>query len=1004
MAAEQNITTKYNLDVSDFKKGITEANKSMKQANAEFNLATAGMNDWSTSSEGITAKLRQLDSVLTQQNKKVQLYQDQLDATEEAQAENAKRADELRAALTQLSNQGVSSTSAEYRQYQKALNDVEKEQAKNEQSANDLRTTLLNQQAAVRRTELEQSNYEATLQQVQQAERESAKTGKSVSNVLKDVGNEAEQTDSKVGKLAKGLGGALKKGLAGIAAGAGALVTAFLASGEASQEFIEDMGKLESAFTSAGHTAETAKESYRGMVGILGETDQSVEAVNHLAQLTDSTEELAQWTDIATGVYATFGDSLPIEGLTEAANETAKVGQVTGPLADALNWAGVSEDKFNESLAACNSEQERATLITTTLNGLYKEAADNYKEVNGDLIAARQAQSDLNAAMAEVGSIAMPINTMIKQFGANLLSSMVPGLQQASEGLKGLMSGAEGAEQQLSTGLTNAINGLLGNITSVLPNLLQVGLQVVTALIQGILQALPSVVDTVIDIIPQITQALLLLIPQLIDVGMQLIESILIGLGTMLPQIVNQVVLIIPQIVQSLINGIPLLINGAIQFFMAIIDAIPTIIQNLATTIPQIIDSIVDGLITGIPMLIEGAIQLLNAIVEAIPEIVPMISEAIPQIIDTLVNGLTTAIPMLIQGAITLLMAIVNAIPQILPPLIAALPQIITSIVNGLLTMLPVLLEGAIQLLMAIIQAIPIIIQALVPEIPNIIMAIVDGLLGALPTLLQTAVTLFMQLVKAIPQIAWELVKAVPQLITSIVNTLANGIGRITESAGKIGTAILDKIKEIPGKLVDVGKDLVQGLWNGINNAKDWILEKISNFGGDILDGIKGFFGISSPSKVMRDQVGRFISEGLGDGITKYAKKAIDPMTDLAKATYDQFNTATEDYKQLGEDMVNQYNQGLTSKIGTVGKSVKKLVDKARNALNNNELINTMSVGASNMLNGLGGTTTTHGATGTGPRSVVNNYNQVINAPKQPSRREIYRDTKNLLNLVKKEG
>ena len=81
---------------------------------------------------------------------------------------------------------------------------------------------------------------------------------------------------------------------------------------------------------------------------------------------------MSQWTDIAAGVWATFGDSLPIEGLTEASNETAKTGKLTGVLADALNWAGISEDDFQSSLDGCNSEQERAALITDTLNGLYK--------------------------------------------------------------------------------------------------------------------------------------------------------------------------------------------------------------------------------------------------------------------------------------------------------------------------------------------------------------------------------------------------------------------------------------------------------------------------------------------------------------------------------------------------------------------------------------------------------------------------------------------------------
>jgi hypothetical protein len=103
--------------------------------------------------------------------------------------------------------------------------------------------------------------------------------------------------------------------------------------------------------------------------------------------MTTNEKELAEWTTICEGVYATFGDSLPIEGLTEAANETAKVGQITGSLADALNWAGVSEDEFNAKLEACNTEAEREALIRETLIGLYDEAAANYEENAAGILA-----------------------------------------------------------------------------------------------------------------------------------------------------------------------------------------------------------------------------------------------------------------------------------------------------------------------------------------------------------------------------------------------------------------------------------------------------------------------------------------------------------------------------------------------------------------------------------------------------------------------------------------
>ena len=142
--------------------------------------------------------------------------------------------------------------------------------------------------------------------------------------------------------------------------------------------------------------------------------------------MVDNEKDLQTWTDICAGVYATFGASLPIEGLTEAANETAKTGILTGGLTDALNWAGISEEKFQEKLDSCSNEQERQKLIMDTLNKTYKDASVQYQETNADIIASRQAQERLTDAMAEVGRVGEPIMTAIKNAIASMAEAAVP--------------------------------------------------------------------------------------------------------------------------------------------------------------------------------------------------------------------------------------------------------------------------------------------------------------------------------------------------------------------------------------------------------------------------------------------------------------------------------------------------------------------------------------------------------------------------------------------------
>lgn len=256
-----------------------------------------------------------------------------------------------------------------------------------------------------------------------------------VGSVFVDT-DKAEKSLKKTDKTAEGFGsklatvgkaaGKFALGVAGAAVAAG---TAIVALTESTREYRTEQGKLQTAFQTQNFSAETARKTYVALNGVLGDSGQAVEASNHLAKLATNEKDLAKWTDICTGVYATFGDSLPIEGLTEAANETAKTGALTGGLADALNWAGMSEDEFQKKLDACNSEQERAALITETMNGLYSEASDKYKELNADVIAANEAQDRMNNAMAGIGGAMEPFVTKGKELIAEVLERLTPALE-----------------------------------------------------------------------------------------------------------------------------------------------------------------------------------------------------------------------------------------------------------------------------------------------------------------------------------------------------------------------------------------------------------------------------------------------------------------------------------------------------------------------------------------------------------------------------------------------
>ena len=155
------------------------------------------------------------------------------------------------------------------------------------------------------------------------------------------------------------------------------------------------------------------------------------------------------------------------------------------------------------------------------------------------------------------------------------------------------------------------------------------------------------------------------------------------------------------------------------------------------------------------------------------------------------------------------------------------------------------ILQAAITLLMALIEAIPTIITFLVKELPKITRSITETLLTRLPDIIEAAIELFMGILEAIPEIVTELIKNMPEIISAIVEGLASGADA----------------------LADAGLDLLKGIWKGIKDGAGWLKDKIFGFAGNVADWFKEKFEINSPSKVMADDVGEYIGEGIGVGV-----------------------------------------------------------------------------------------------------------------------------------------
>ena len=195
------------------------------------------------------------------------------------------------------------------------------------------------------------------------------------------------------------------------------------------------MALLNTAFETAGFGADTAKQAYEGFYTILGDTGQATEASQLLSQLATNEQDVAEWIDIAAGVYGTFGESIPIESLIEAANETAKTGQVTGTLADALNWVGLSEEEVNSQLSMLNDESLRARLLMDTLSNTYKTASDSFYENSDAILESRQAQLEMDDTLATLGQSVADLKTQLLEAFGPTLQDLVETLSVVFEAL-----------------------------------------------------------------------------------------------------------------------------------------------------------------------------------------------------------------------------------------------------------------------------------------------------------------------------------------------------------------------------------------------------------------------------------------------------------------------------------------------------------------------------------------------------------------------------------------
>ena len=495
---------------------------------------------------------------------------------------------------------------------------------------------------------------------------------------------------SEVQKASKDVDGHMKSmGDAAVSAGK-AMATAFVAVGAAlialgasTAEYRNEQAKLLTAFEAAGGGAEQATLTYNGLYRVLGDSGQATEAASHLAQLTTSEKELSEWTTICQGAYATFGDSLPIESLTEAVNETAKTGQVTGALADALNWAGISEEEFQEKLDACVGETERELLMRQTLNGVYGDAAAMYEENNAALLAQNEAQAALQATTAQLGEAVQPVITAFTQFGADALAAVVPYIQQIATDYGPQLTSVLGTTAEIvgeimgfvaeNFGLLSAMAGVIAGICTA------IGIYNGLAAIKKAMDA--AEVTTLGALVAvqwaHVTATMAAMAPYLLIVAAiaaviaiivicvkhwDEIKEAVANAWEWIKEKTQAAVEAVVEWFENMKAKIQEKIEAAKEVISNVFSAIKSVIQSYLETCKTIVTSIFDGIKTAIQTRIETAKTIITNIIAAIKAIFSgdfgAAKEAVLNIFDAIKNGIKTRI----ENAKNTVSNVINAI------------------------------------------------------------------------------------------------------------------------------------------------------------------------------------------------------------------------------------------------------------------------------------------------------------------------------------------------------
>lgn len=972
MAKDNIIGIAMELDVSDLKSGLAETRKAITTANKQFQASTAGMDNWKESIAGVDAKLQQLDTVLKNQKKNLAGYEAELGRVTEEYGENSEQARRLKDKILDCQT-AIAKTEKQQRNYASTLDKLQGEHietvtdvGKLEDAIRDLGTILTRQKKSV-------SDYESALERAKSEHGETSQEVKDLTKKLNDaksavektekaqkdytsqlnkVQSETTETSTDTKKLTKAMDDAnsatidLKGGftvLKGAMANLASTAVTSLVSGlqnivSESREFRSEMSYLQATANDTGASFDQAKEKVKQVYATLGETDSAVEGMNNLMTAGFNGETLDKITDQLVGASIKWHDTLKFEGLADGLQETLATGAAIGPFAELLERAGVNLETFDEGLAGCTTEAEKQNYVLKTLGKLgLAEVAEGYRKTNKSLVEGAEAQFEYEQAMADVGAKAEPVLTTVKQGWVDVLNACLDSSDGISTAdLQGKIK--EGFQWFIDECIPRIKEGLVWVVDNI---------NILAPLVGGMaaLWAGWKVGSIISDVVGGIKTAVewtkkLELATKAHTIA-EKARTVATKIGTIAQKALNLVLKMNP------IGLVIIAITALIAIFVTLwkkCDWFREFWINLWEKIKDVAKVVWEA-ITGFFQKAWDVIQQTwSVVVEWFSKIWNGIKNAFSKVGSYFKERFTKAWQNIKQAWSSVTKWFSNvwkSIKQTFSNVASTLGGFFKSAWNA--------------------------IKNAWSGVVNWFKGIWNGIKSAFSSVSSTLSGFFKSAWTAIKN-AWSGVTSwfgnIWSKIKSTFSKVGSTLGGYFRSAwtavknawsgvGSWASGIVSKIigffKGLPGKMLSIGKDMMNGLIDGVKSMVSSVKKAVTNAVDSAVEGVKDFLGIKSPSRLMRDEVGKMMGLGVGEGILASTKNVLKDATRFSSQIADGLASKVSDI-----------NVGLNTATGTIGGVAQP----------------TQTV-----------------------TNVTNHYEQIINAPKQPSRIELYRQSKNLLSL-----